>query len=182
MMDFPRCFMCYAVLLLLVAAGHGSAMDFSPGVEIQENVGISPVLAISQTNLLFSLETAFGRGFSLMATAGGGYSYLFISQYPFHWFHFSGSLSPMLSIPIGNRGPRNHLLTIKPIGIYVTWSPKMYFMAGPELAVGYRLKLPWGSWDILRLSVRALLRDTVFDYKWHFQAAAAIGLGFGRGL
>ena len=182
MINSPRYFLCCAVLLLLVAAGYGSALGFSPGVEIQENVGISPALVISQTSLLFSMEAAIGQEFSLMATAGGGYSYLFISDYPFHWFHFSGSLSPMFSIPIGNREPRNHLLTIIPLGIYVAWSPKMYLMAGLELSFGYRFKLPWGRWDIVRFGVRALLRDTVFDYKWHFQAAATIGLRFGRGL
>ena len=179
-MILPRRVLRYIVLLLLVVAGYGSPLNFSTGIAVQENGGISPALAISQTSLLLSLEAAFSQTFSIMVSAGAGYSYLYISDYPYHWFHFGGSLSPVLSIPIESREPKKHFFTITPLGLYVTWAPGMYLMAGPELTLGYRFKLPWGSWDIVRLGVRALLRDTVFDYKWHFQASASIGLGFGR--
>ena len=131
--------------------------------------------------MLISLEAAFSPAFSIETRAGGGYSYMYINHYPYHWFHVCASLSPVFHVPLGRKEPGRHVLLLSPVELYAAWAPKMYLMGGIGLGLGYRLALPWGSVDVLRLRIRALLRDTVFDSKWHFQATAGVGLAFGGG-
>ena len=147
-------------------------------MSVQSAIGISPKLIILENDLGLRLKMAISQLFSIDATTGAGHSYLYINSQSRHWFHISQELNAGFSFLLGKGQRWTHYGSILP-GFYVSVAPLVYVLYGPSIHIRYFIENEGKtSFEIMNLFLRVLWRNTVFSYRWHFQAGLRFSILF----
>ena len=168
--------MAFVLILFFALAIPAAALETDMGFAVQSAAGISPWLAIVETGAGFRFTLTLSDLFSIGSTTGAGYSFLYINDAPRHWFHLFEELNTDFTFLLGTGRRWTHYGSVLP-GVYFSIAPGVYMLYGPSFHVRYIMKKDGDiTIEPLGLFVRVLWRDTVFSYRWHFQAGLKFSL------